>query len=272
MEFSQGLGSNPAFAICGYVRRQCCRVVTTARIAKAPSGDDSGSASASLKLSLAKFSPNKRLSLRVESAEPLSAVSAPFLLAPSKHRRLSRSGTNPAVSHSPASTDVKKAFLNRTMLGISLLALLALTGCGTPPAKDFGGRWKPVNRFQATPTAIPLDQQYVYFAAPMDGTLKNMLTRWAKDSGLTLSYQLPTDYTLITPVTQVRTLDIHVAAEQLSSIYAAEGVSVVVTDRQIQVVLASPSPPAAAATPSGAAATSNAAPDASKPAASASSK
>lgn len=140
---------------------------------------------------------------------------------------------------------MNKVFLNRTplALGIPLLATLALMGCGTPAPKDFGGPWKPVNRFQEQPTAIPLNQTYVYFASPMDETLKRMLTRWAKDSGLALSYQLSADFTLYTPVAQIRTVDIRAAAAQLNSIYSAEGVHVTVSDRQILVTLASAPPP-----------------------------
>jgi hypothetical protein len=131
---------------------------------------------------------------------------------------------------------VKKVFINRNLMGISSMFLaLALTGCGTTPSKDFGGPWKPVNQFQLAPTAIPLNQTYIYFASPMDGTLKTMLARWASDSGLTLSYQLSSDFTLFTPVSRVHTSDIRAAAAQLSSIYAQQGLSVTVTDRQILV-------------------------------------
>jgi len=145
--------------------------------------------------------------------------------------------------------DVKKVFLNRALLGVSMLAALALVGCGTPPAKDFGGSWKPVNRFQTQPTEIPLAQPYEFYASPMDGTLKNMLTRWSKDSGMVLTYQLREDYTLYTPVSQIRTSNIKGAAAELSSIYSTEGVSVSVNDRQILVQPASMSNPAPTAVP-----------------------
>ena len=133
-------------------------------------------------------------------------------------------------------------FFKRALMGASLLATLALAGCGTPPAKDFGGRWKPVNRFQDAPTEIPLAKNYTYYAAPMDGTLKNMLTRWAKDSGVQLSYELPSDYTLFKPVTQIHTPDVQSAAAELNTIYAAQGVSISVDDRRILAQPASQAP------------------------------
>jgi hypothetical protein len=134
---------------------------------------------------------------------------------------------------------VKKIFLNRALTGVLTLSTLVLAGCGTPAAKDFGGSWKSVNRFQSEPTEIPLERPYTYFASPMDGTLKTMLTRWSKDAGVTLVYQLPSDYTLYTPVAKIHTSNVHEAAAELNSIYVVEGVFVTATDRQIVVQQAS---------------------------------
>ncbi|MFC5740031.1 hypothetical protein [Dyella tabacisoli] len=137
--------------------------------------------------------------------------------------------------------DVKKVLLNRALMGASMLVALALTGCGTPAAKDFRGTWKPVNRFQESSTEIPLAQPYTFYASPMDGTLKTMLTRWSKDTGMVLSYQLHSDFTLYKPVTQIHTPNIKAAAAELSAIYAAQGVSIVTNERQILVDQASAS-------------------------------
>lgn len=134
-------------------------------------------------------------------------------------------------------------------MGTSMLAALALAGCGTPAAKDFRGTWKPVNHFQDASTEIPLAQPYTFFAAPMDGTLKTMLTRWSKDTGMVLSYQLHSDFTLYKPVTQIHTPNIKAAAAELSAIYASQGVSVVVNDRQILVDQASATSPDTATNP-----------------------
>jgi hypothetical protein len=112
---------------------------------------------------------------------------------------------------------------------------ILLAGCGTPAAKDFGGRWIPVNRFQPSTSEIPLDRPYTYYASPMDETLRNMLTRWAADTGVTLVYRLPSDYMLFAPVGRLRTTDIRQAASQLSSIYAAQAVSVTVDGEKLQV-------------------------------------
>jgi hypothetical protein len=142
-----------------------------------------------------------------------------------------------------------------------LLAVAALVACSTPPAKDFSGPWKPVNHFQNTPTEIPLHPAYVFYASPMDETLKTMLTRWAKDSGRELSYRIPFDVTLYQPVAGIRTSDIDDAVAQLNTIYAAQGVSIAANLRRIEVG------PVGTGTPNGnasAAAASPAAPAAKK--------
>ena len=128
-----------------------------------------------------------------------------------------------------------KDLLKLTRTGAMLLFIVTLAGCGTPPAKNFGGSWKPVNHFQSKPTEIPLNPAYVFYASPMDETLKAMLARWARDSGRELSYRLSFDVTLYQPVAGIRTADIDDAVAQLNSIYAAQGVSVTVNARRIEV-------------------------------------
>lgn len=160
---------------------------------------------------------------------------------------------------------MNKVFSTTAMIGIPLALTVVLAGCGTPAAKDFGGSWKPVNRFQDQPTEIPLAQAYTYYASPMDGTLKTMLTRWSKDTGMTLSYQLMSDYTLYKPVAQIRTRDVRSAAAELSSIYGAEGILVTVNDKQILVTVANVSRPDASETKAGSSPIKPAATTGSKP-------
>lgn len=131
---------------------------------------------------------------------------------------------------------MKKDFLlKRVLMGSLLPITLVLPGCGTHSAKDFGGSWRQANRFGEAPTEIPLNQSYTYYASPMDETLRTMLRRWAKDSGMQLSYQLQSDYTLYKAITKIHTTDVREAASELSAIYAAQGVSVTTDDREILV-------------------------------------
>lgn len=78
-------------------------------------------------------------------------------------------------------------------------------------------------------------QSYVFYPSPMDGTLKSMLTRWAKDSKMTLSYLHPSDFTLHAPVAQVRTGNLQDAVKQLTAIYAGQRVSITASETQIVV-------------------------------------
>lgn len=118
---------------------------------------------------------------------------------------------------------------------VAPLALCLLGACATPAATDVGGRWRPVNRFADAPQAIPLQQAYVYQASPADGTLKTMLSRWARDGRMTLSYQHPNDYTLHGPVGGIRTTSLEQAAAALSAAYADHGVQVTVERTRILV-------------------------------------
>lgn len=130
---------------------------------------------------------------------------------------------------------MKEKILGRTAVGMLALATLLLAACGTPPAKDFGGSWRPVNRYRSAPTEIPLHVQYTYFAAPIDETLKSMLSRWANDTDRTLRYELSYDVTLYKPVAAIRTTDLDAAASQLNDIYAAQGVRVIAQPGEILV-------------------------------------
>jgi len=115
--------------------------------------------------------------------------------------------------------------------------LLFLSACGTTPPPEFKGRWHPVNHFGAVPQEIPLQQAYAFYASPMDGTLKHMLERWARDAHMTLAYRHPSDYTLVAPVADVHTGNLAEATSALRRIYAAQRVNVSVQGNQIVVAL-----------------------------------
>lgn len=119
-------------------------------------------------------------------------------------------------------------------LAVACLAL-ALAACAARPAPNFRGHWRPVNRFAETPREIPLHQAYVYAPLPLDRTLKSMLTRWARDSRMALSYLHGSDYTLHQPVAHIRTSNLQSALEQLNEAYASQGVAISADDRRITV-------------------------------------
>jgi hypothetical protein len=116
---------------------------------------------------------------------------------------------------------------------------VVLSACATRPAPDFGGRWKNVNRFSEETQAIPLQEAYLFYASPMDGTLKNMLERWADDSNMVLTYRHPMDYTLYAAVADIRTPSLQEALSQLNAAYSAQQVSIGVSGNEIVVRIAS---------------------------------
>lgn len=140
-----------------------------------------------------------------------------------------------AAPHARPGSAVNRFIFEGARWGAIALALSCLAACGTQPAKDFRGGWKPVNRFQDKPSEIPLERPYTFYASPMDETLKTMLGRWASDTGRTLRYRLDYDVTLFTPVSDIHTDDLAQAADRLNTIYAAQGVHVTGYPREIVV-------------------------------------
>lgn len=114
---------------------------------------------------------------------------------------------------------------------------VALSGCGTTPAKEFGGRWKPVNRFASETMEIPLYASYVFQAVPMDRTLKTMLERWAKDTGMKIDYRLGSDYTLHAAVQSIGTSDVQQALGEVNAAYSAQSISVSLVGNSLVVAL-----------------------------------
>lgn len=135
--------------------------------------------------------------------------------------------------------------------GIALPVVLAIltVGCATRPAPEYGGRWRPVNRYAETPQEIPLHENYTFHPSPMDGTLKVMLERWARDSKMTISYGHSSDFTLHSAVAQIRTDDLGEAVSQLSAAYAAQGI--VVTAEGNQIIVRGVAPASASGSPAG---------------------
>ena len=116
-----------------------------------------------------------------------------------------------------------------------LFSILTLAACATRPAPGISSHWKAVNHYAAVPQEIPLHRTYVFSPSPLDITLKTMLTRWAHDSRMTLSYEHPSDFTLYGAVAQLRTVSLQVAVATLSTLYAKQKVEVTLDGNAIVV-------------------------------------
>ncbi|MEN1972127.1 hypothetical protein WCE34_10070 [Luteimonas sp. MJ204] len=122
-------------------------------------------------------------------------------------------------------------------VAVAAVAFMA-TACAGRDARDFAGRWTPVNTYADSTEAIPLHSAYLFQASPMDGTLRNLLVRWARDSGSELDYRHPSDFTLYQPVQEIRARSLADAVAQLGAAFDGQGVvlrvegsRVVVTER-----------------------------------------
>lgn len=123
-----------------------------------------------------------------------------------------------------------------------LLACALLAGCATKPPPDARGRWRPVNHYSEAPQAIPLQPAYVYYAAPLDRTLKGLLERWARDSERSLDYRHDSDFTLHRPVADVHANDLASATAALAALYATQQVAIDVEGDRLVVRRATATP------------------------------
>ncbi|MGL4767991.1 MAG: hypothetical protein ACRCV6_07930, partial [Formosimonas sp.] len=68
--------------------------------------------------------------------------------------------------------------------------------------------------------------QHVYRPMTVDVTLKDMLSRWAREAGLRLRYEHPSDFVLHTPVLQIQQPNLDAALAELNGIFASQNVRV----------------------------------------------
>lgn len=131
--------------------------------------------------------------------------------------------------------NLRKAPSRGLLAAFVLLLPVLLAACAARPAPGIGGRWTPVNRYQAQPQELPLRAPHAFFATPMDRTLKAMLERWALDARMPLAWEHPSDFTLHAPVADLRSDDLQAAVARLNGLYAAQQVAIHVEDGRIVV-------------------------------------
>lgn len=104
-----------------------------------------------------------------------------------------------------------------------IAASLATSACAGREARDFSGRWSPLNTYAEHTEAIPLRAAHVFQASPTDGTLRALLARWARDGDVELDYRHPSDFVLHQPVRSVRAYGIVDALAQLDRAFGPHG-------------------------------------------------
>lgn len=106
----------------------------------------------------------------------------------------------------------------------ALVVLLLATACGTTPAPDFRGKWREVNAIDAQPRAIPLRPLQRFNVLPSDRSLKDVLERWARESGRRVSYRAAMNYSVHLDATKVTATGLGGALEQLQRTYSAQAI------------------------------------------------
>lgn len=92
-----------------------------------------------------------------------------------------------------------------------------------------------MNHYGEQPQVIPLRPAYVYYAAPVDRTLKGLLERWARDSHMALDYGHDADFTLYRPVADVHSDDLRSAVASLAALYVSQQVAIAIEGDRIIV-------------------------------------
>jgi len=129
-----------------------------------------------------------------------------------------------------------KTFLRPFGLCAFLVACaLSLSACGTTSAPDFRGDWRSANSAPESPQAIALRPQRMYSVAPVDGTLKSTVERWAGDAGVALRYDAAFDFTLHAAAGEVSDPDLASALRKLANTYAKQGIEITIEDAGIVV-------------------------------------
>lgn len=123
---------------------------------------------------------------------------------------------------------------------------LAQSACATRPAPGLSGHWTAVNRYEAQPREIPLSPAQEFYVSPLDGTLKSLLARWARDMQMSLDYRHRSDFTVYEPVSRIHAGDLHEAVSRLAALYATQHVAIEVEGNAIVVREAAPVAPASA--------------------------
>lgn len=125
--------------------------------------------------------------------------------------------------------------MKKKHIGFSIVALL-VAGCNsTPPAVNFSGSWQPINVYSTETLEIPLIRQHYFEPLPIDGTLKNMLSRWAREAGYGINYTHTSDFTLPLLASKIKQPNVEAALVEINDIYAPQKIGAFIENNQIVV-------------------------------------
>ena len=97
--------------------------------------------------------------------------------------------------------------------------------------------WAPVHQYPEAPGAIDLTPVVKYRVTPLDGSLKNLLARWAFLAGKRLQYEPGTDWQVHRDAARVESASLDDALKQLATAYSIQGVELSVREGVLRASL-----------------------------------
>jgi len=128
-------------------------------------------------------------------------------------------------------------FYSKLLLLVLFLNFLLL-GCSVnPKASDFGGEWVPINQFSDDIKVIPLEAPYKYSGLRIDTSLRQMLERWARDTGLSFQMKCVNDYSIPHKILSMNASNLKAALDEVNEIYLREGLKVFLDESRKNLIL-----------------------------------
>ena len=110
------------------------------------------------------------------------------------------------------------------------LAILTLGACAAPEVPEVPDDWKPLNTYTQEIRKIPLQKPYAYTVLPIDGSLKCLLERWARDKKMQLHYNVRSDFTLPVSLNDFKKANLEESLAVLDKTYKAKGITIGLVD------------------------------------------
>ena len=105
--------------------------------------------------------------------------------------------------------------------------LTLLLACASPQVSEPSKNWASVNKLGNNIIPIPLEKIYYYSALEIDLSLKDMLNRWALDTGIQSDYNCRNDFTIPYNLLKTNTLHIKSALTEVESVYENEKIKII---------------------------------------------
>jgi hypothetical protein len=119
---------------------------------------------------------------------------------------------------------------NKSKLSIFFVFLTSsfLSGCATTNKEqtDFGENWAAINTYTDKIEVLPRFRTYILNATQLDGTLINLISRWAMDLDLKMQLNCKNDFSLPKNIITINEDDVTIALAKINTVYKEQFVNV----------------------------------------------